>query len=153
MTLVGTGAGIAHTADAPAGVLFAHESSGMSLDSDGTHAHQQLEIPPGQPVPTVQLIVHPDAIRGWNLEVKVTNFRFAPERVNAASIPTEGHVHLYIDGKKITRIYGSWFYLPSLEPGQHQIKVTLNANGHETLVHHHQPIETTVIIQVPTTRQ
>jgi hypothetical protein len=119
-----------------------------------THSdhHSQLEIPTGQPLPTVNLVVRPDAMQGWNLEVKVTNFRFAPERINTKSLTTEGHAHLYIDGKKITRLYGPWFYLPTLEPGQHQITVTLNTNGHEALAYKGQVISATTLIQVPTTR-
>lgn len=113
------------------------------------HAHGTLEIPPGQPVPTVNLVVHPDARRGWNLEVQLTNFAFAPERVNQISVPTEGHAHLYVDGSKIARLYGNWYYLESLPPGRHEITVSLNANGHEALTHNGQPIESTVAIDVP----
>ena len=35
------------------------------------HSHPSVEIPAGQPVPTVNLVIHPDAMKGWNLEVKV----------------------------------------------------------------------------------
>jgi hypothetical protein len=114
------------------------------------HSHQKLEIPAGQPIPSVKLIVRPDAMKGWNLEVQVTNFRFAPGRVNTSSNPAEGHAHLFIDGKKITRLYGPWYYLPNLESGQHEIKVSLNTNAHETLVYKGQPIEATAIVRVPT---
>lgn len=86
--------------------------------------------------------------QGWNLEVQVSNFTFAPSQVNQASIPTEGHAHLYIDGVKITRLYASWYYLESLAPGTHAITVNLNANGHETLMHNGQPIAATASVGV-----
>jgi hypothetical protein len=113
------------------------------------HEHGMLEIPAGQPVPTVELVIHPDARRGWNLEIQVTNFAFAPERVNQTSSFQEGHGHLYIDGVKITRLYGNWYYLESLAPGTHEITVSLNANGHEALMHNGQPIQATqqVVVQ------
>jgi hypothetical protein len=130
--------------------LYANEASGMDMHGNEMHSHQKLEIPAGQPIPSVKLIVRPDAMKGWNLEVQVTNFRFAPGRVNTSSNPAEGHAHLFIDGKKITRLYGPWYYLPDLEPGQHEIKVSLNTNTHETLVSKGQPIEATAIVQVPT---
>jgi hypothetical protein len=130
--------------------LYANEASGMDMHGNEMHSHQKLEIPAGQPIPSVKLIVRPDAMKGWNLEVQVTNFRFAPERVNTTSNPAEGHAHLFIDGKKITRLYGPWYYLPDLEPGQHEIKVSLNTNTHETLVSKGQPIEAIAIVQVPT---
>ncbi|MFQ3618277.1 MAG: hypothetical protein SNJ57_13590 [Cyanobacteriota bacterium] len=115
---------------------------------EGDHEHGKLEIPAGQLVPTVDLVVHPDARRGWNLEIRVTNFTFAPERVNQASNFQEGHGHLYIDGVKITRLYGTWYYLESLAPGTHEITVSLNANGHEALMHNGQPIQATRRIMV-----
>lgn len=113
------------------------------------HEHGMLEIPPRQPVPTVELVIHPDARRGWNLEIKVTNFTFAPERVNQASNFQEGHGHLYIDGVKITRLYGNWYYLESLAPGTHEVTVSLNANGHEALMHNGRPIQATrrIVVQ------
>jgi hypothetical protein len=133
---------------------YAHESgSGIPAHQSGNkpreHQHSNLEIPPGQPVPTVSLMVHPDPMKGWNLEVKVTNFRFAPDRMNAKSSATEGHAHLYVNGKKVTRLYGSWYYLDSLPPGQNKITVSLNANGHEQLTYRNKPIEASATIQVP----
>ena len=115
----------------------------------GEHSHGSMEIPAGQPVPTVDLIIHPDAQRGWNLEIQVTNFRFAPESVNLTSLPSEGHAHLYVNGVKLTRLYGNWYYLESLPPGEHDITVGLNANGHEDLLHNGQPIQDTERLIVP----
>lgn len=117
--------------------------------SGETHTHKTLVIPPGQPVPTVNLEVKPDTMSGWNLQVKVTNFAFAPERVNTKGVATEGHAHLYIDGKKVTRLYSPWYYLGNLSPGQHTITVTLNGNGHEDLIYNGKPIQATQVIQVP----
>jgi hypothetical protein len=53
--------------------------------------HKPIEIPTGQAVPSVDLIVHKDAKKGWNLEAKVANFQFAPENVNQTHKPGEGH--------------------------------------------------------------
>lgn len=118
----------------------------------GEMHHQKLEVLPNQPAPAVSLIVYPDAKRGWNLQVKVSNFKFAPERVNTKSNTLEGHAHLYVDGKKLTRLYGSWYYLESLSPGKHKISVTLNANGHEDLTYKGKAIEAYTTIEVPPTK-
>ena len=136
----------------------AHEatSSGPHGDHQApnhSHSHGSVEVPAGQPVPTVSLVIHPDSRRGWNLEMQVTNFTFAPEHVNQAdgvstSSTLEGHAHLYIDGVKITRIYGNWYYLESLSPGMHQISVSLNTNSHATLMYNGQPIQATVMLDV-----
>ncbi|MDA0212984.1 MULTISPECIES: hypothetical protein [Desertifilum] len=130
---------------------FAHESGHSHTHEGHSHTHSVLEIPSGSPVPSVNLKIHPDAMRGWNLEVQVSNFQFAPERVNTQSKPTEGHAHLYINGQKMGRLYSSWYHLEALPPGRHEIKVTLNANGHEDLYHNGQPIAATQILEVPVT--
>lgn len=99
------------------------------------HSHSQLEIPAGEAIPTVDLIVQKDPIDGWNLHIKTTNFIFAPAKVNQAGNYNEGHAHLYINGKKQSRIYGNWHHLPDLEPGEYTIKVSLNSNTHQTLTY------------------
>ncbi len=121
----------------------AHGSSGNG------HGHGSLEIPAGQPVPTVALIAHTDPVRGWNLEIQTTHFRFAPEHVNQANRPGEGHGHLYLNGEYVSRVYGHWLHLPSLPTGRNEITVSLNANGHEGLTHNGQAISSTVVVDVP----
>ncbi|HEY9630243.1 MAG TPA: hypothetical protein V6C84_23365 [Coleofasciculaceae cyanobacterium] len=135
---------------------IAHSDSGHSSHAGSSHEgmteeheHGAIDIPANQPVPVVQLIAHPDAQQGWNLEVQVTNFKFAPEHVNQASTPTEGHAHLYVDGQKITRLYGNWYYLNGLTPGAHEITVSLNANGHETLMYQGEPLQASTWVEVP----
>ncbi|NET55883.1 MAG: hypothetical protein F6K47_06855 [Symploca sp. SIO2E6] len=126
-----------------------HPDSGMNSERE-THSHGTREIPTGQPIPRVDLIVHQDTMKGWNLEIKVSNFKFAPENANKEHISGEGHAHLYINGEKITRLYGNWFYLDHLEPGRHEITVTLNSNSHENLVYNEQIIADTEVIEIPT---
>ena len=117
------------------------------------HHHRTISIPDNQPAPSVDLIIHQDSIKGWNLEIQVSNFRFAPENVNQASNYQEGHAHLYINGQKITRLYGSWYYLSELKSGHNEIKVALNANGHEALIYNGQIVEDIEIIEVPQNRE
>lgn len=133
----------------------AHEMSvDMTPDGHGEghmeeHHHETLEIPEGIAVPSIDLTVTPDPVRGWNLHAAVTNFDFAPEAINQNSDPSEGHAHLYIDGEMVRRIYGPWSHLLNLEPGEHEIRVTLNANGHEELTYQGEVIADSVIIEVP----
>lgn len=138
-----TGLGIARTVNSSTNDLVADESHGAM-----GHSHKKMEIPADKPVPEVDLIVHQDTMKGWNLEIKVNNFKFAPETVNQNSNPNEGHAHLYINDKKITRIYGNWYYLGNLEPGNNKITLRLNTNNHEDLVSHSKMIMDTEIIEV-----
>lgn len=127
-----------------------HHSNESSDRSDHHgHHHGNLEVPADQPRPTVEVVVSPDAVSGWNLEARTTNFRFAPENVNGTSNTQEGHAHLYINGNKMTRLYSNWFYLEDLPPGEHTITVSLNANGHEALTLAGEPIEATIVLTVP----
>jgi hypothetical protein len=113
------------------------------------HHHETLEIPQGEAIPTVKLKVHLDNKIGWNLEVVVSNFTFAPEKLSQQSNYNEGHAHLYVNNQKISRIYSNWYYLSSLPSGENKIKVTLNTNNHQSLVSQGKAIEDTVIINVP----
>lgn len=141
------------------GTLTAHETkpgTEHQHHSGATHKHRAVEIPAGQPVPTVNLVVHPDPMNGWNLEVKVTNFTFAPERINTKSARSnEGHAHLYINGQKVARLYSTWYHMPnsSLKPGVNKIMVTLNTNGHDDLVFQGKPIQDMEIVQVAASKQ
>lgn len=113
------------------------------------HNHKMMEIPTGQPIPSVKLIVHKDALKGYNLEVQTTNFKFAPQAVNMAAKPGEGHAHIYVNGQKVARLYSSWYYLENLKPGKNKITVSLNANNHRALAHNNRLIEATQIVDVP----
>jgi LysM repeat protein len=117
----------------------------------GHHAHkEQVEVPAGAKVPTIKVNVIKDRMSGWNLNIQTTDFKFSAENVSGPNNPdhVEGHGHLYIDGKKVTRLYGPWYYLGELSPGTHEIKVYLNANNHARYVHDGQEISDTVTIQV-----
>ena len=42
----------------------------------------------------------------------------------------EGHAHLYINGKKVARVYACRYELPTLVPGEHVVEVGLFTNNH-----------------------
>jgi len=112
------------------------------------HDHPKIEISDGQPVPQVELITYQDTVKGWNLEIKLSNFVLTPENVNQTNELNEGHAHLFINGKKVTRIYSNWYYLQSLPQGKNSIRVVLNANNHGELTYQGEAIADTKIIEV-----
>lgn len=134
-----------------------HGEATVEPSHDGGHGnddhgmHGMMAIPPGQPVPQVEIEIVPDPIAGWNLHVDTMNWTFAPESVNTTSNFQEGHAHLYVNGEKVTRLYGEWYYIPSLPVGEHTLTVGLNANGHEMLMYDGEPIQASVDIVVPET--
>lgn len=113
------------------------------------HTHDEaIEVGTAN-APTLDLVMVEDPAGGWNLRLDTTNFVFAPENVSTEHVPGEGHAHLYVDGIKITRIYGQWHQLPTLQPGEHTIRVDLSANDHSPLSSDGVLISDTEILVVP----
>lgn len=113
------------------------------------HKHAIYDIPEGEPVPSVKLTAINDPKAGWNLHIEAEDFRFSPENAGKKHVPGEGHGHLYIDGKKVGRLYGEWHYLSHLPPGTHVVKVTLNTNNHDDYAHQEIPVAAETTIEVP----
>jgi len=124
-----------------------HSHTGVNTNHDIFHS-RAIEVPAGTPVPAVTVQVEADPVRGWNLYVGTANFDFVPEKVNGESSPTEGHAHLYVNDKSVQRIYGSWTHLPTLPGGTNEIRVTLNANGHEALTTQGNQIQDSATVEV-----
>lgn len=143
----GTGAGFLLAASTGAQVEgHAHE--------DGVHDHSAHDHGDGadphatlteaeSPAPELSIAFHPDGAQSRNLEIIVENFTFDPEAVNGDHVPGHGHAHIYVDGVKIARAYAPWFHLSALPVGEHEIRVTLNANDHTQLAVGGEPLEVT----------
>ena len=114
-----------------------HGPAHHAAASDATatmHKHDHEEtVEIGTANASLDLILHPDSVSGYNLELVTTGFDFAPSRSGADHQLGEGHAHLYVDGHKVGRLYGRWHHLGALTPGAHEIRVTLNANDHRLL--------------------
>jgi Fe-S cluster assembly iron-binding protein IscA len=97
--------------------------------SDGEHTHEAIEVS-GDKAPTVLLKVTKDAKSGWHVHLDTTNYRFAPEHANQENVVGEGHGHLYVDGKMVSRLYGPDYHYNENFTGERTFKVTLNGNSH-----------------------
>ena len=116
------------------------------------HGHMQMpkyEVPDGVPAPQVQVTVVPDAKMGWNVRVDTSNFSWAPENASSTPVMGEGHAHLYIDDHKLARVYGGWYHVGSMAEGDHQVRVTLNANNHSDYAKDGVVVESSVTVNVP----
>lgn len=98
----------------------------------------------------VRIAVTKDAKMGYNLRVITRGFTWAPQHASGKHIAGEGHAHLYIDGQKITRLYGEWYYLGNLAPGRHSVKVALNGNDHSDYKHGDKVVQAIATVIVPT---
>jgi hypothetical protein len=120
------------------------------MAANSSHAgHGFVEIPEGLDLPAVKILVTQDLSKTWLLEIQTANFVFTPKKVGALSPSyNEGHAHLYINGEKINRIYGTFYNLGMLKQGENIIKVTLNSNNHGALIHKGKTIEHSLVINV-----
>lgn len=111
-----------------------HGANNMAHD-DGDHMKhgEMLSLAAGPSSPTLKMMVMPDPASGWNLHIMTENFRFAPENASRDHIDGEGHAHVYVNGNKVARHYAPWMHIANLEPGEHIIAVSLNANDHRQL--------------------
>lgn len=119
------------------------EDHSTHFDHDHSMAHGTIEVDPNLPIPSLDLEVTPDAMSGWNITVDPHNFTFTPENINRRPVANEGHAHIYINGQKLTRLYGKHYHLSTLIPGEYDISVSLNANDHSTYTHNGEPISAT----------
>lgn len=70
--------------------------------------------------------------RDLHLNLKVTNFTFSLENMGKENRDGEGHVHLYIDGKKVMKLFGTTYVWKDMQPGQHLVTLELAHNNHDT---------------------
>jgi hypothetical protein len=125
----------------------AHEKHAMG-GAKHEHSHdQQMNMSAAQ-APTLALMLKDSDAGGLTLVLDTTRFRFAPEHVDGAHVAGEGHTHLYIDGKKIGRIYAPRYELRPLTPGVHEIEVGLYTNNHMAYVADGKPVAGRFVVLV-----
>lgn len=120
----------------------------VNATANSQMTHGQLNVTDAATAPTIVLKVEPDKKSGYNVHVETTNFTFTPENASLEHVMNQGHAHLYINGEKIVRMYGPWFHIAALEPGENEIRVTLNANDHKDYAIEGKTIEDTATVIV-----
>ncbi|MEU6313538.1 hypothetical protein [Streptomyces sp. NPDC047014] len=117
---------------------------GTLLAGTDAAGHKLREVPAAG-APEVRLAVRPDSEDGWNLQLATKNFRFTPDSTGGAALTGAGHAHLELDGRKIARLYGPWFHLPSAQvpEGEHTLTVRLYADDHTAWAVSGKPVEGT----------
>lgn len=108
---------------------------------------------PADSAPTIDLNVTEDEMGGFNVQIKTTNFIWAPQNASGMHIAGEGHAHIYVDGEKLGRVYGEWYHLNTknagISEGLHTLMVDLNGNDHAPYAIEGTPIQAMVQIDVP----
>lgn len=98
--------------------------------------HGVIEVPVTAAPLALGVKVFKDAMSGFNLHLQTQNFELeAPEfGKQQPNIGIQGHAHLYINEKKIGRLYTPYFHIAEaqLKPGINMIAITLNNHMHST---------------------
>lgn len=125
--------------------LSQNDHSAYEADGEPIRASQTITVEEGEPShghgsdivdttidppPSINLGVTKDPKSGWNVSVETENFTILPRSASTELVDGEGHMHLYIDGEKITRLYGSDWHIAELSEGSHTIEVELSHNDH-----------------------
>ncbi|WP_443056250.1 hypothetical protein [Streptomyces sp. NBC_00239] len=120
-------------------------TAGTLLTTDDGTGHRLREVPAAG-APQVGLEARPDSEDGWNLQLTVRNFHFTPDSTGGAALRGAGHAHLFLDGRKLARLYGPWYHLPAAQvpPGTHTLTVRLYADDHTAWAVADRPVESTV---------
>jgi uncharacterized Zn-binding protein involved in type VI secretion len=117
---------------------------------DHGHNHDKIiDLPEGADAPTIEVVMHKDAVSGWNLQIVTTNFSFTPKNVNRENTPGEGHAHVYVNGEKLARLYSPWMHIGKLPAGQVTVSASLNANDHSIISVGNKPLSAETVIQTP----
>ncbi|MFI7010963.1 hypothetical protein [Streptomyces sp. NPDC050145] len=117
-------------------------SAGRLLDREDESGHRYRQVD-ADGAPSVELEVRPDSSDGWNVRLDVSDFRFTPDSVGGGALPGRGHAHLYLDDRKIARVYGEWFHLPesAVPKGTHRLTARLYADDHTVWAVDGEPVE------------
>ena len=122
------------------------ETHGAHMEESGHMTHELRDVE-GE-VPEIDLTILGDANNGFDAQVIVSNFVFAPQNVNGEDVAGEGHAHIYINGEKKSRVYGEWYNIGKLPVGSHEVEIRLSSNDHHELALEGEVIKKNTVIVV-----
>ena len=139
MVTIVTGLILAFSSIAP---LNAHTSGATSV-------HEIVK----ENAPRAILEIKKDPTGGFNVHVVTSNFVWRPEMASMQHVAGEGHAHVYLDGRKIMRIYNEWFHLNtyqfSIRPGEQLLSIEFVGNDHAPYTIQGLPVGVERLVDVP----
>lgn len=105
---------------------------GKTTPGHMVHDYKPVQVPADVPIPQLAMQLHRDAVSGVNLHLEVRNFALGPPEQKPSKTMLNGHAHLYVNGRKIQRLYGPDVHIPGkyFKPGINVVLVSLNAHTH-----------------------
>ena len=103
--------------------------------------------------PTASLKITKDPTGGFNVQVVTSKFVWRPEMASMQYVAGEGHAHVYLDGRKIMRIYNEWFHLNtyqfSTKAGEQLLSIEFVGNDHAPYTVQGMPVGAQELVDVP----
>jgi hypothetical protein len=130
-------------------LIFSGSAPAMA-NSDGTMSIHEIAQ---EDAPTAFLEIKKDPTGGFNVHVVTTKFKWRPEMASMKYVPGEGHAHVFLDGRKIMRIYNEWFHLNTFQfatrAGEQLLTVEFVGNDHAPYTIQGSPVGDQKIVDVP----
>ena len=119
----------------------------LSLKTFAHHPGNKIEA--NKPYPSVSLEIKEDNMDGYNLFIKLENFVITPEDVGQKNQSNTGHMHLFVNDIKISRVYSKWFHIPGrfFNLKENIVKITLKSNLHDSFTINGNPIKSEITIK------
>ncbi|MEM9466501.1 MAG: hypothetical protein AAGA90_14095 [Actinomycetota bacterium] len=115
----------------------------------GDHDHgdaETVEWTGDAPELAIEVVEDPES--GYNAFVTLSGMTLSAEAVNGDNVAGEGHLHIYANGQKLGRLYGTETHIPVLSEGEVEITVAAFSNDHSQYVLDGDPIEASTTITV-----
>ncbi len=112
-------------------ILLVASTSPLHAYSDGAITIHEVAQ---EVAPKASLKIKKDPTGGFNVHVSSSNFVWRPESASREHFVGEGHAHVYLDGRKIMRIYNEWFHLNTYQfatrAGEQIVSIEFVGNDH-----------------------
>ena len=122
---------------------------GDDASASGQHAAMEYETLESEVPISVSITTTVDHHGGVDVEVMTEGWLWTPDSVDGDHVPGEGHAHIYVDGVKVDRVYGPSYHLDGLEPGEREVRVSLNSNSHEELTYDGKTVDAIAVVTIP----
>jgi len=125
---------------------------GVSSAPAHTHGATSIHEISSSVAPSAKLLVTKDPTGGFNVQVQTSRFTWRPDMASMKHVEGEGHAHVYLDGRKIMRIYNNWFHLNTFQfatkSGEQLLSIELVGNDHAPYTTEGLPVGAEVLVDV-----
>lgn len=129
--------------------LYALTTFSVPDHTHDAHSHDEpIEVEFAGPAPMLSVEVLPDPKSGYNAFIKVDGIVLSGEHASQDSVDGEGHLHIYVNGQKLGRLYGGATHIGALPEGDLEITVAAYSNDHQRYLVDGEPVEAQTTITV-----